>query len=75
MVVIYQEKTFVMFLQIFPINIKVSAGTIVALTSWTSGWFVSYAFNFMFEWSAQGPYLLYYFSIDFNKALLTNTVY
>ncbi|CAH2055049.1 unnamed protein product [Thlaspi arvense] len=50
--------------EIFPVNIKVSAGTIVALTSWTSGWFVSYAFNFMFEWSAQGPYFLYYFSIN-----------
>lgn len=64
-----------MFLQIFPINIKVSAGTIVALTSWTTGWFVSYAFNFMFEWSAQGPNLPNYFSIDFNKTLLIKTVY
>ncbi|ESQ49560.1 hypothetical protein EUTSA_v10020670mg [Eutrema salsugineum] len=45
--------------EIFPINIKVSAGTIVALTSWTSGWFVSYAFNFMFEWSAQGTFYIF----------------
>ncbi|XP_010464029.1 PREDICTED: sugar transporter ERD6-like 11 [Camelina sativa] len=45
--------------EIFPINIKVSAGTIVALTSWTSGWFVSYAFNFMFEWSASGTFYIF----------------
>ncbi|WZZ63126.1 hypothetical protein YC2023_063233 [Brassica napus] len=45
--------------EIFPINIKVSAGTIVALTSWTTGWFVSYAFNFMFEWSAQGTFYIF----------------
>ncbi|XP_010463995.1 PREDICTED: sugar transporter ERD6-like 11 [Camelina sativa] len=45
--------------EIFPINIKVSAGTIVALTSWTSGWFVSYAFNFMFEWSAPGTFYIF----------------
>jgi len=55
--------------EIFPINIKVSAGTIVALTSWTSGWFVSYAFNFMFEWSAQGLYFLYYFFINLDKTI------
>ncbi|KAL1211691.1 Sugar transporter ERD6-like 11 [Cardamine amara subsp. amara] len=45
--------------EIFPINIKVSAGTIVALTSWTSGWFVTYSFNFMFEWSPQGTFYIY----------------
>jgi MFS family permease len=45
--------------QIFPINIKVSAGSIVALTSWTTGWFVSYGFNFMFEWSAQGTFYIF----------------
>ncbi|KAG7624098.1 Major facilitator superfamily domain [Arabidopsis thaliana x Arabidopsis arenosa] len=45
--------------EIFPINIKVSAGSIVALTSWTTGWFVSYGFNFMFEWSAQGTFYIF----------------
>ncbi|KAL1207441.1 Sugar transporter ERD6-like 11 [Cardamine amara subsp. amara] len=45
--------------EIFPINIKVSAGTIVALTSWTSGSFVTYAFNFMFEWSPQGTFYIF----------------
>jgi hypothetical protein len=55
--------------QIFPINIKVSAGSIVALTSWTTGWFVSYGFNFMFEWSAQGLYFLFYFPVNMNIRL------
>ncbi|AEE74198.1 Major facilitator superfamily protein [Arabidopsis thaliana] len=31
--------------EIFPINIKVSAGTIVALTSWTSGWSLKEEFS------------------------------
>ena len=40
--------------QVFPMNIKVTAGSIVTLASWSSSSVVTYAFNFLFEWSTQG---------------------
>lgn len=46
-------------LQIFPINIKGSAGSLVNLVSWLGSWAVSYTYNFLFEWSSAGtPSLL-----------------
>ena len=41
-------------LQIFPMNVKVSAGTLVTVTNWLFGWIVTYTFNFMLEWNASG---------------------
>ena len=40
--------------QIFPINIKGLAGSLVTLVSWTGSWVVSYTFNYLFEWSSAG---------------------
>ncbi|XP_010536069.1 PREDICTED: sugar transporter ERD6-like 18 isoform X2 [Tarenaya hassleriana] len=54
--------------EIFPMNIKVSAGTIVTLTSWLSGWLVTYTFNFMLEWSPQGTF--YIFSVICGASLV-----
>ncbi|XP_050274563.1 sugar transporter ERD6-like 5 isoform X2 [Quercus robur] len=38
--------------EIFPINIKGLAGSLVTLVSWTGSWVVSYTFNYLFEWSS-----------------------
>ena len=46
-------------LQIFPMNVKVSAGTLVTVTNWLFGWIITYTFNFMLEWNASGKYLEY----------------
>ncbi|OWM85396.1 hypothetical protein CDL15_Pgr019020 [Punica granatum] len=40
--------------EVFPINIKGSAGSLVNLVSWLGSWAVSYTYNFLFEWSSAG---------------------
>lgn len=41
-------------LQIFPINVKGSAGTLCVLVSAFCSWVVSYTFNYSFSWSPAG---------------------
>ncbi|KAG1365151.1 putative sugar transporter ERD6-like 7 [Cocos nucifera] len=40
--------------EIFPIDIKGVAGSIVTLVNWFGSWAVSYAFNFLMSWSSSG---------------------
>ncbi|CAL5194689.1 unnamed protein product [Lathyrus oleraceus] len=43
--------------EIFPINVKGSAGSLVTLVNWLCSWIVSYAFNFLMTWSSTGTFL------------------
>ncbi|KAK9215433.1 hypothetical protein WN944_007438 [Citrus x changshan-huyou] len=45
--------------EIFPINIKGSAGSLTILVSWIGSWIVSYTFNSLFDWSSIGTFFLY----------------
>ncbi|XP_030960048.1 sugar transporter ERD6-like 5 isoform X6 [Quercus lobata] len=45
--------------EIFPINVKGSAGSICNLVNWFCSWLVSYTFNFLVEWSSAGTFFLY----------------
>ncbi|CAN1232880.1 Sugar transporter ERD6-like 5 [Linum perenne] len=45
--------------EVFPINMKGSAGSLVTLVSWLGSWVVSYAFNFMMGWSSSGTFFMF----------------
>ncbi|XP_075657141.1 sugar transporter ERD6-like 5 isoform X2 [Castanea sativa] len=45
--------------EIFPINIKGSAGSICNAVNWFCTWLVSFTFNFLVEWSLAGTFFIY----------------
>ncbi|CAH8383879.1 unnamed protein product [Eruca vesicaria subsp. sativa] len=50
----------IMMSEIFPMNVKVSAGTLVTLANWSFSWIIAFAFNFMIEWNASGTFLIFF---------------
>ncbi|CAF2260544.1 BnaA08g26700D [Brassica napus] len=63
--------------EIFPMNVKVSAGTLVTVTNWLFGWVITYTFNFMLQWNASGMFFIFSmvsaFSIVFIYFLVPET--
>ncbi|XP_030545496.2 sugar transporter ERD6-like 10 isoform X2 [Rhodamnia argentea] len=57
-----QGLPWILMSEIFPVNVRGRAGSLVTFTHWSCSWIVSYTFNFMFEWSAPGMLSV---SIDF----------
>ncbi|XP_031264297.1 sugar transporter ERD6-like 8 [Pistacia vera] len=45
--------------EIFPLNLKGPAGSLVTLVNWLGSWAISYSFIFLFEWSSFGVFFLY----------------
>ncbi|CAI0434916.1 unnamed protein product [Linum tenue] len=48
-----------MMSEIFPMNVKAVAGTLVTLVNWSSSWLVTYTFNFMLQCSAAGTFFIF----------------
>ncbi|CAF1938611.1 unnamed protein product [Brassica napus] len=44
--------------EIFPMDIKVLAGSLVTIANWFTGWIANYCFNFMLVWSPAGNILI-----------------
>ncbi|XP_030460628.1 sugar transporter ERD6-like 10 isoform X1 [Syzygium oleosum] len=45
--------------EIFPVNVRGRAGSMVSFAHWSCSWIMSYTFNFMFEWSATGTCFIF----------------
>ncbi|XP_077219166.1 sugar transporter ERD6-like 7 isoform X2 [Tasmannia lanceolata] len=45
--------------EIFPINVKGTAGSMVTLMHWFGAWVTSYTFNFLMSWSSSGTMFLF----------------
>ncbi|KAL7120519.1 hypothetical protein ACP275_02G127800 [Erythranthe tilingii] len=45
--------------EIFPINIKGLAGSLVTVVNWFGTWIITYSFNFLAQWSSAGTFLVF----------------
>ncbi|CAM8890347.1 hypothetical protein QQ045_024315 [Rhodiola kirilowii] len=45
--------------EIFPINVKGTAGSFATLVNWFGAWAVSYTYNYLISWSSCGTFVIY----------------
>ncbi|XP_024008275.1 sugar transporter ERD6-like 2 isoform X2 [Eutrema salsugineum] len=45
--------------EVFPLNVKITAGSLVTVSNWFFSWIIIYSFNFMMQWSSSGTYFVF----------------
>ncbi|XP_021742463.1 LOW QUALITY PROTEIN: sugar transporter ERD6-like 5 [Chenopodium quinoa] len=45
--------------EIFPINVKGLAGSLVTVVNWLGSWMISFTFNYLMSWSSPGTFFIY----------------
>uniref|UniRef100_A0A803KP98 Major facilitator superfamily (MFS) profile domain-containing protein n=2 Tax=Chenopodium quinoa TaxID=63459 RepID=A0A803KP98_CHEQI len=45
--------------EIFPMNVKGLAGSLVTVVNWLGSWMISFTFNFLMSWSSSGTFFIY----------------
>ncbi|KAF7144090.1 hypothetical protein RHSIM_Rhsim05G0145600 [Rhododendron simsii] len=50
---------YILMSEIFPVNIRGSAGSLMTFANWFTAWIVSYSFNFLFDWSSPGVFFIF----------------
>ncbi|KAL3537990.1 hypothetical protein ACH5RR_001356 [Cinchona calisaya] len=45
--------------ELLPMNVKGTAGSLITFLNWSMSWIVTYTFNFIFEWSETGTFLIF----------------
>ncbi|PIN08555.1 putative transporter (major facilitator superfamily) [Handroanthus impetiginosus] len=45
--------------EIFPINVKGLAGSLVTVINWFGTWIITYSFNFLAQWSSAGTFFVF----------------
>ncbi|GER45375.1 major facilitator superfamily protein [Striga asiatica] len=60
--------------EIFPINVKGLAGSLVTVINWLGSWIITYSFNFLAQWTSAGTFFVFATVSGFTIVFITRLV-